>query len=74
MAFIGWVACHEAIPLIRNDVTDWELIEDRAAARAVPLEWLRRPTATVIVVGEAKPPLRPAVSLPARKPALVVGR
>jgi hypothetical protein len=35
--FIGWVAYHEAIPLIRHDVTGWESIADQTAARAVPL-------------------------------------
>jgi hypothetical protein len=25
-AFIGWVACHEAIPLVRHDATGWEPI------------------------------------------------
>jgi hypothetical protein len=39
--FIGWVACHDPIPLIRHDVT-WEPIADQAAARAVPLEQARR--------------------------------
>jgi hypothetical protein len=51
-AFIGWVAYHESIPLIRRDVTEWELIEDQAAARTVPLEQLRRPPATVIIVAK----------------------
>jgi hypothetical protein len=36
--FIGWVAYHEPIPLIRHDVAGWEPIADQAAARAVPLE------------------------------------
>jgi hypothetical protein len=34
--FIGWVAYHEAIPLIRHDVTGWAPIEDQVAARAAP--------------------------------------
>ncbi len=51
-AFIGWVAYHESIPLIRHDVTECELIEDQAAARTVPLEKLRRPAATVIIVAK----------------------
>ena len=28
--FIGWVAYHEDIPLIRHDVTGWEPIEDQS--------------------------------------------
>ena len=35
--FTGWVAYHEAIPLIRHDVTGWEPIADQSAAKAVPL-------------------------------------
>jgi hypothetical protein len=75
-AFIGWVAYHEDVPLIRHDVTGWEPIADQAAARAVPFEKLRRPAATTIVVGQAKAPHRPAAPVPrrARKPTLVVGR
>jgi hypothetical protein len=32
-SFIGWVAYHEAVPLIRHDVTGWEPIEDRPRRR-----------------------------------------
>ena len=73
--FIGWVAYHEAIPLIRHDVTGWEPIEDQAAARAVPLKKPRRPAATTIVVGEAKASRRPAAPIRhrVRKPTLMVG-
>jgi hypothetical protein len=35
--FIGWVAYHEPIPLIRHDVTGWEPIAAQAAARAIRL-------------------------------------
>jgi hypothetical protein len=35
--FIGWIAYHEDIPLIRHDLTGWEPIEDQAAAKAVRL-------------------------------------
>jgi hypothetical protein len=49
--FIGWVAYHEAIPLIRHDVTGWEPIEDQAAARAIPLVKVRQAGATIVVVG-----------------------
>jgi hypothetical protein len=74
--FIGWVAYHEAFPLIRHDVTGWAPIEDQVAARAVPLEKPRRPGDPAIVVGEAKAPCRPAAPVPhrVRKPTLVVGR
>ena len=75
-AFIGWVAYHEAIPLIRHDVAGWEPIADQAAARAVPLEKPGRPAATTVVVGEAKAPRRLAAPTrrQVRKPTLVVGR
>jgi hypothetical protein len=74
-AFIGWVAYHEAIPLIRHDVARWEPIVDQAAARAVPLEKPRRPAATTVLVGEVKAPRR--LAAPTRRqvrPTLVVGR
>ena len=75
-AFIGWVAYHEPIPLIRHDVTGWEPIADQAAARAVPLEKIRRRGATTVVVGEAKAQRRPAAPTVRRahKPVVVVGR
>jgi hypothetical protein len=75
-AFIGWVAYHEAIPLIWHDVAGWEPIVGQAAARAVPLEKPRRPAATTVVVGEAKAPRRLAAPTrrQVRKPTLVVGR
>jgi hypothetical protein len=49
--FIGWVAYHEPIPLIRHDVTGWEPIADQAAARAMPLEKVRQTGATTVVLG-----------------------
>ena len=75
-AFIGWVAYHEAIPLIRHDVAGWEPIVDQAAARAVPLEKPRRPAATTVVVGEANTRRRLAAPTrrQVRKRTLVVGR
>ena len=36
--FLGWVAYHKAIPLIRHDVTGWEPIADQAAR---PCCWRR---------------------------------
>ena len=59
--FIGWVAYHEDIPLIRHDVTGWEPIVDQAAARAVPLEQVRLAGPPTMVVGTVKAPRRPAV-------------
>jgi hypothetical protein len=74
--FIGWVAYHKPIPLIRHDVTGWEPIADQAAARAVPLEQVRRAGATTVVVGTVKALRRPAAPTGrrARKPVVVVGR
>ena len=76
MTFIGWVAYLEDIPLIRHDVTGWEPIADQAAARAVPLEKIRRAGATAMVVGTMKAARRTAAptGCRARKPAVVVGR
>ena len=73
--FIGWCAYHDPIPLIRHDVTGWEPIADQAAARAVPLEQVRRAGATTVVVGTVKAARRPAVpkGRRVRKP-VVVGR
>ena len=48
------MAYHEDIPLIRHDVTGWEPIADQAAARAVPLEQVRRAGAAAMVVGTMK--------------------
>jgi hypothetical protein len=50
--FIGWVAYHEPIPLIRHDVTGWEPIADQAEARAMPLVKVRQAGATTVVHGE----------------------
>ena len=74
--FIGWVAYHEDIPLIRHDVTGWEPIADQAAARAVPLVKVRRAGATTVVLGTVKAARRPAAPTGrrARKPVVVVGR
>ena len=62
--------------LIRHDVTGWEPIADQAAARAVPLEKVRRAGATTVVLGTVKTrgvhPRHLAVR--ARKPVVVVGR
>ena len=73
--FIGWVAYHESIPLIRHDLTGWEPIADQSAARAVALVKVRQTGATTVVIGEAKAPRRPAAPTGhrARKP-VVVGR
>jgi hypothetical protein len=71
-AFIGWVAYHEVIPLIRHDVTGWEPIADQAAARAVPLEKVRQAGATIMVIGEVKVPRRPAGPTGRRAHKLVV--
>ena len=49
--FIGWVAYHEDIPLVRHDVTGWEPIADQAAARAIPLAKVRQAGATAVVLG-----------------------
>jgi hypothetical protein len=74
--FIGWVAYHENIPLIRHDVTGWEPIADQAAARAIPLERVRQAGAATVVLGTVKTrgvhPRHLAVR--ARKPVVVVGR
>ena len=74
--FIGWMAYHESIPLIRHDVTGWEPIADQATARAVPLVKVRRGGATTVVLGTVKAAHRPAApaSRLMRKPAVVVGR
>ena len=64
--FIGWVAYHEPIPLIRHDVTGWEPIVDQAAARAVPLEQGQAGG------GVAKTPRRPAA--PTDRRVVVVSR
>ena len=57
--FIGWVVYQEPIPLIRHDVTGWEPIADQTAARAAPLEKVRRPDgATTVVVGTVKARVR----------------
>jgi hypothetical protein len=75
--FIGWVvAYHEDIPLIRHDVTGWEPIADQAAARAVPLEKVRRAGATTVVLGTVKAARRPAAPIGRRprKPVVVLGR
>jgi hypothetical protein len=74
--FIGWVAYHEPIPLIRHDVTGWEPIADQAAARAMPLEKVRQTGATTVVLGTVKAARRPvaATGRRARKPVVVVGR
>jgi hypothetical protein len=74
--FIGWVAYHESIPLIRHDVTGWEPTADQAAARAIPLVKVRQAGATTVVVGEAKAHRRPAAPTGRRthKPIVVVGR
>jgi hypothetical protein len=53
--FIGWWADHE-VPLIRDDATGWEPIEDQAAPRAAPIEKVRQPVAHAVVVGAAKAP------------------
>jgi len=73
--FIGWVAYHKSIPLIRHDVMSWEPIADQAAARAVPLEKVRQAGATTVVLGMMKVARRPAppAGHRVRKP-VVVGR
>ena len=70
--FIGWVAYHEDIPLIRHDVTDWEPIADQAAARAVPLVKIRRSGVTTVVLGTVKAARRPAAPIGRRPRKLVV--
>jgi hypothetical protein len=74
--FIGWVAYHEDIPLIRHDVTGWEPIADQAAARAVPLVKVRQAGATTVVLGTVQAARHPAAPTGrrARKPVVVVGR
>ena len=74
--FIGWVAYHAEIPLIRHDVTGWEPIADQAAARAVPLEKVRLAGTTVMVVGRVKAARRPTAPTGrrTRKPVVVLGR
>jgi hypothetical protein len=74
--FIGWVAYHEPIPLIRHDVTGWEPIADQAAAKAAPLETIRRAGATTVVLGTVKAARRPAAPTGRRprKPVVVLGR
>ena len=61
--------------MIRHDVAGWEPIADQAAARAVPLEQVRRAGATTVVLGTMKAARRPAAltGRRARKP-VVVGR
>jgi hypothetical protein len=70
--FIGWCAYHEPIPLIRHDVTGWEPIADQAAARAVPLEQVRRAGVTTVVPGTVKAARRPAA--PTGYPGAQAGR
>jgi hypothetical protein len=75
-AFIGRVSYTEDVPLIRHDLTGWEPIEDQAAARAIPLVKVRRPSVTTVVVGEVKAPRRPTATTRrrVRKPVVVLGR
>jgi hypothetical protein len=74
--FIGWVAYQEPIPLIRHDVTGWEPIADQTAARAAPLERVRRAGATTVVVGtvNARVVQPRQLAARARTPVVVVGR
>jgi hypothetical protein len=74
--FLGWVAYHEPIPLVRHDVTGWEPIADQAVAKAVPLEKVRQAGATTVVLGTVKAERSPATPTGrrARKPVVVVGR
>jgi hypothetical protein len=55
--FIGWVAYHENIPLVRRDVTGWEPIADQAAARAILLEKVRQASATTVAGHRCAPRL-----------------
>ena len=71
--FIGWVAYHEDIPLIRHDVTGWEPIADQAVARAAPLERVRRSGVTTVTIGAVvSPRRRTATPRRVRKPVMVI--
>src|SRR3984957_9428724 len=61
--FIGWVAYHEDVPLVRHDVTGGEPIADQAAARVVPLKKIRPAGATVVL----------GIVMAARRPAAPTG-
>jgi hypothetical protein len=46
--FIGWVAYHETIPLIRHDVTGWDPIADQAVAKPRHLAAVTRKPVVVV--------------------------
>jgi hypothetical protein len=75
-AFIGWVAYHEDVPLIRHDGHRLGADRGPGQTRAIPLVKVRQAGATTVVIGGAKAQRRPLpqTGRRAHKPVVVVGR